>query len=143
MTVMTGSQPAVSIKAGRPAGAVMDSVDSHVAGILSVIRPLPTRHLGLGEPGEELIPGRSWESNSLQLAYAAAQAGCAARRHRLIRDDQDGVLAAAHDQLATGDGMVLGNAQHSPAMPGSTWLLGPAPGACGCSRTRRTPRLPR
>jgi molybdopterin molybdotransferase len=38
----------------------------------------------LAEPGEALIPGQSWESNSLMLAAAATQAGCLACRHRLI-----------------------------------------------------------
>lgn len=60
----------------------------------------------LVEPGEALIPGRSWESNSFMLAAAASRAGCDVRRHRLIRDDRGDVLAAVREALTGADMLV-------------------------------------
>jgi molybdopterin molybdotransferase len=59
----------------------------------------------LAEPGEPLVPGRIWESNSFMLAAAASQAGCDARRHPILRDSADAVLAAV--QAATADADLL------------------------------------
>jgi molybdopterin molybdotransferase len=60
----------------------------------------------LAEPGEPLVPGRIWESNSFMLAAAARQAGCVARRHPIVADRQDAVLAAIEDELARADLLV-------------------------------------
>jgi molybdopterin molybdotransferase len=60
----------------------------------------------LAEPGEPLVPGRIWESNSFMLAAAAAQAGCVARRHPVVRDSTEAVLAAVRDAIADADLLV-------------------------------------
>jgi molybdopterin molybdotransferase len=60
----------------------------------------------LAEPGEPLIPGRIWESNSFMLAAAARQAGCVARRCPIVPDRQDAVLAAIEDELLRADLLV-------------------------------------
>jgi molybdopterin molybdotransferase len=60
----------------------------------------------LAEPGEPLIPGRIWESNSFMLAAAARQAGCVARRRPIVPDRQDAVLAAIEDELPRADLLV-------------------------------------
>jgi len=60
----------------------------------------------LAEPGAPLIPGQIWESNSFMLAAAARQAGCVARRHPIVRDRQDAVLAAIEDELFRADLLV-------------------------------------
>jgi molybdopterin molybdotransferase len=57
----------------------------------------------LVEPGAELIPGQIWESNATMLAAAAREAGCAARRHPILRDDTGAVLAAVQDALDGAD----------------------------------------
>ena len=68
----------------------------------------------LAEPGEPLVPGRIWESNSYMLAAAAAQAGCTVRRHPVVRDSADAVLAAVQaaaagaDLLVTSGGVSMG-----------------------------------
>ncbi len=48
----------------------------------------------LVEPGQPLVPGQIWESNSVMLAAAARQAGCAATRYPVVRDSTEAVLAA-------------------------------------------------
>jgi molybdopterin molybdotransferase len=60
----------------------------------------------LAEPGGSVIPGQTWESNSYMLAAAARQAGCVPRRHPVVRDDQDAVLAAVRGALADADLLV-------------------------------------
>jgi molybdopterin molybdotransferase len=60
----------------------------------------------LAEPGEPLVPGRSWESNSMMLAAAGRRAGCDVRRHRLLRDDRDDVLTALQEALADADMLI-------------------------------------
>ncbi len=57
----------------------------------------------LVEPGTELIPGQIWESNATMLAAAAREAGCAALRYPIVRDDTAAVLAAVQDALADAD----------------------------------------
>jgi molybdopterin molybdotransferase len=57
----------------------------------------------LVEPGSELVPGQIWESNATMLAAAAREAGCAARRYPIVRDDTDAVLAAVQDALPDAD----------------------------------------
>ena len=58
------------------------------------------------EPGQPLVPGQIWESNSVMLAAAARQAGCEARRYPVVRDDADAVLAAVADALTGADLLV-------------------------------------
>jgi molybdopterin molybdotransferase len=58
------------------------------------------------EPGQPLVPGQIWESNSVMLAAAARQAGCAATRYPVVRDDLDAVLAAVKDAAAGADLLV-------------------------------------
>jgi molybdopterin molybdotransferase len=60
----------------------------------------------LAEPGETLVPGRIWESNSVLLTAAARQAGCPAIRHRPVPDDTDALLAAVQDALGGADLLV-------------------------------------
>jgi molybdopterin molybdotransferase len=60
----------------------------------------------LVEPGAALVPGQIWESNATMLAAAARQAGFDARRHPIVRDDSEAVLAALEDALATADLLV-------------------------------------
>jgi molybdopterin molybdotransferase len=57
----------------------------------------------LVEPGQPLVPGQIWESNSVMLAAAARQVGCAARRYPLVRDDTAAVLAAVEDAVTGAD----------------------------------------
>lgn len=60
----------------------------------------------LAGPGTPLIPGQTRESNSFMLAAAARQAGCVPRRYRVIRDDQDDLLAVVRDASTTTDLLV-------------------------------------
>jgi molybdopterin molybdotransferase len=57
----------------------------------------------LVEPGQPVVPGQIWESNSVMLAAAARQASCAATRYPVVRDRADAVLAAVQDALAGAD----------------------------------------
>jgi molybdopterin molybdotransferase len=57
----------------------------------------------LVDPGGELIPGQIWESNATMLAAAAREAGCPARRHPIVRDNTDAVLAAVEEALEGAD----------------------------------------
>ncbi|MGO8960882.1 MAG: gephyrin-like molybdotransferase Glp [Streptosporangiaceae bacterium] len=57
----------------------------------------------LVEPGTRLVPGQIWESNATMLAAAAREAGCAARRHPIVPDKTDAVLAAVQDALDEAD----------------------------------------
>jgi molybdopterin molybdotransferase len=57
----------------------------------------------LVEPGQPLVPGQIWESNSVMLAAAARAAGCPATRYPVVRDNADAVLAAVQDALGSAD----------------------------------------
>jgi molybdopterin molybdotransferase len=57
----------------------------------------------LVDPGGELARGQIWESNATMLAAAARQAGCPARRHPVVRDSVDAVLAAVEEALPETD----------------------------------------
>lgn len=57
----------------------------------------------LVEPGQPVVPGQIWESNSVMLAAAARQAGCAATRYPVVRDRADAVLTAVQDALTSAD----------------------------------------
>jgi molybdopterin molybdotransferase len=58
------------------------------------------------EPGQPVAPGQIWESNSRMLAAAAHQAGFAARRHPIVPDRKEAVLAALEAALAGSDLLV-------------------------------------
>jgi molybdopterin molybdotransferase len=58
------------------------------------------------EPGQRLVPGQIWESNSVMLAAAARRADCEARRYPVVRDSTDAVLAAVQDALTGADLLV-------------------------------------
>ncbi|HEY2288345.1 MAG TPA: gephyrin-like molybdotransferase Glp [Streptosporangiaceae bacterium] len=60
----------------------------------------------LVEPGQPLVPGQIWESNSVMLAAAARQAGCAVTRYPVVRDSTDAVLAAVQDAMSGADLLV-------------------------------------
>jgi len=105
----------------------------------------------LAEPGQPLVPGRIWDSNSYMLAAAARQAGCDTTRHPTLRDDPETVLAAIEtaaagaDLLITSGGVSMGG-EHDvvkaalsklgtvtfrkvamqPGMPQGFGLLGPS-----------------
>ncbi|MBV9094843.1 MAG: molybdopterin molybdotransferase MoeA [Streptosporangiaceae bacterium] len=57
----------------------------------------------LAEPGEPIVPGRIWDSNSFMLAAAAREAGCLADRQAIVPDNPRQVLPAIEDQLARAD----------------------------------------
>jgi molybdopterin molybdotransferase len=57
----------------------------------------------LTEPGQPLIPGKIWDSNSFMLAAAAREAGCLAFRHGPVPDDPRELLPAIEDQLLRAD----------------------------------------
>ncbi len=57
----------------------------------------------LVDPGAELVRGQIWESNATMLAAAARHAGCPARRHPIVRDSIDAVLAAVEEALPDTD----------------------------------------
>nr|MDQ2875940.1 molybdopterin molybdotransferase MoeA [Actinomycetota bacterium] len=58
------------------------------------------------EPGQPLVAGQIWESNSVMLAAAARQAGCTVTRYPVVRDTADAVLAAVQDAMAGADLLV-------------------------------------
>ena len=58
------------------------------------------------EPGQPLVPGQIWESNSVMLAAAARQAGCPVIRYPVVRDRAEAVLAAVQDAMASCDLLV-------------------------------------
>ena len=96
------------LAAGTPIGPVQLGLLA-AAGLGSVLaRPRPRVTVistgdELIEPGQPLVPGQIWESNSVMLAAAARQAGCEARRYPVVRDDTDAVLAAVQDALTEAD----------------------------------------
>ena len=57
----------------------------------------------LVEPGQPVLPGQIWESNSVMLAAAARQAGSAATRYPVVRDRAEAVLTAVRDALTSAD----------------------------------------
>jgi molybdopterin molybdotransferase len=57
----------------------------------------------LTEPGSPLVPGRIWDSNSYMIAAAARQAGAAANRQVIVRDDPAKILPALEAQAAQAD----------------------------------------
>ncbi|PRH77043.1 molybdopterin molybdenumtransferase MoeA [Streptomyces solincola] len=60
----------------------------------------------LVQPGEELTPGRIYDSNSYALAAAARDAGAIAYRVGAVTDDADTLRATIEDQLIRADLLV-------------------------------------
>jgi molybdopterin molybdotransferase len=60
----------------------------------------------LVEPGRPLRPGQIYESNSVLLAAAVAEAGGEARTLHFVPDDVDQFLSTVRDELATADLLV-------------------------------------
>jgi molybdopterin molybdotransferase len=60
----------------------------------------------LVDPGGKLIPGQIWESNATMLAAAAREVGCPARRHPIVPDSTDAVLAAVGESLDGADVLI-------------------------------------
>jgi molybdopterin molybdotransferase len=60
----------------------------------------------LAEPGESLIPGQVWDSNSIMLAAAARHGGGVVRRHPIVSDNIHQVLAAVQETLSCADMLV-------------------------------------
>jgi molybdopterin molybdotransferase len=96
------------LRAGTRLGAVHLALLAAAGHGAVVARPRPRVTViatgnELVEPGGELVPGQIFESNAIMLSAAARQAGCAALRHPIVRDDTAAVLAAVQDALATAD----------------------------------------
>jgi molybdopterin molybdotransferase len=96
------------LRAGTRLGAVHLALLAAAGHGAVVARPRPRVTViatgnELVEPGGELVPGQIFESNAIMLSAAARQAGCAAVRHPIVRDDTAAVLAAVQDALATAD----------------------------------------
>jgi molybdopterin molybdotransferase len=60
----------------------------------------------LADPGQPIIPGRIWDSNSFMIAAAAREAGCHAYRQAIVPDNPEEVLPAIEDQLVRADMMI-------------------------------------
>lgn len=60
----------------------------------------------LTEPGNPLVPGQIWDSNSYMIAAAAREAGARAYRRSVVPDDREGVLPALEEQLHHADLLV-------------------------------------
>ncbi|MBJ7450487.1 MAG: molybdopterin molybdotransferase MoeA [Blastococcus sp.] len=98
----------VALSAGSPLGAAQLGLAAAVG-----LTELPVRRrprvlvLSTGSelvaPGEPLLPGQIYESNSLLLAAAIEEAGGLPRRLHFVPDDVDQFLTTVRAQLATAD----------------------------------------
>jgi hypothetical protein len=70
---MTGRQPATGI-AERPGRTALNPADSYLAGVLSVIRPLPPRRLGLDNADGAVLAEDA--SRDIVLVRSPARADC-------------------------------------------------------------------
>jgi molybdopterin molybdotransferase len=99
---------AVALEAGSPLGAAQLGLAASVG-----LTELPVRRkprvlvLSTGSelvaPGQELLPGQIYESNSQLLVAAVEDAGGEARRLHFVPDDVEQFLAAVRSELATAD----------------------------------------
>ena len=99
------------LAAGTPIGPVQLGLLAAAGLGAALARPRPRVTVistgdELVEPGQPLVPGQIWESNSVMLAAAARQAGCTVTRYPVVRDDADAVLAAVQDAMAGADLLV-------------------------------------
>jgi molybdopterin molybdotransferase len=99
---------AVALVAGSPLGAAQLGLAAAVGvTTLPVCRKPRVLVLSTGSelvaPGQPLLPGQIYESNSQLLVAAVEDAGGEARRLHFVPDDVDQFLAAVRAELATAD----------------------------------------
>jgi molybdopterin molybdotransferase len=99
---------AVALSAGTPLGAAQLGLAAAVGvSTVSVRRRPRVLVLSTGselvEPGQPLLPGQIYESNSTLLAAAVEEAGGEPRRLHFVPDDVDQFLTTVRAELATAD----------------------------------------
>ena len=99
---------AVALSAGTPLGAAQLGLAAAVGvSTVSVRRRPRVLVLSTGselvEPGQPLLPGQIYESNSMLLAAAVEEAGGEPRRLHFVPDDVDQFLTTVRAELATAD----------------------------------------
>jgi molybdopterin molybdotransferase len=102
------AEGSVALTAGSPLGAAQLGLAAAVGlSTLPVRRKPRVLVLSTGSelvaPGEPLLPGQIYESNSALLAAAVEEAGGEARRLHFVPDDVDEFLATVRAELATAD----------------------------------------
>jgi molybdopterin molybdotransferase len=98
----------VALSAGTPLGAAQLGLAAAVGVTTLPVRRRPrvlvlTTGSELVEPGQPLLPGQIYESNSLLLAAAVEEAGGEARRLHFVPDDADQFLSTVRAELSTAD----------------------------------------
>src|SRR4051794_9336513 len=99
---------AVALTAGTPLGAAQLGVAAAVGATTLPVRRRPrvlvvSTGSELVEPGQPLLPGQIYESNSRLLAAAVENAGGSARRLHFVPDDVDAFLATLRSELPSAD----------------------------------------
>jgi molybdopterin molybdotransferase len=99
---------AVALTAGTPLGAAQLGLAAAVGLTVLPVRRRPrvlvlSTGSELVAPGQPLLPGQIYESNSLLLAAAVEDAGGEARRLHFVPDDVEQFLATVRAELATAD----------------------------------------
>jgi molybdopterin molybdotransferase len=100
----------VALEAGSPLGAAQLGLAAAVGARTLWVRRRPrvlvlSTGSELVEPGEPLLPGQVYESNSLLLCAAVEDAGGTARRLHFVPDDVDQFLTTVRSELGgRGDG---------------------------------------
>ena len=102
---------AVALTAGSPLGAAQLGLAAAVGVRTLTVRRRPrvlvlSTGSELVEPGEPLLPGQVYESNSLLLCAAVGDAGGSARRLHFVPDDVGQFLATVRAELAEADLLV-------------------------------------
>lgn len=101
----------VALEAGSPLGAAQLGLAAAVGARTLWVRRRPrvlvlSTGSELVEPGDPLLPGQVYESNSLLLCAAVEDAGGTARRLHFVPDDVDQFLATVRAELAGADLLV-------------------------------------
>jgi molybdopterin molybdotransferase len=101
----------VALEAGSPLGAAQLGLAAAVGTRTLWVRRRPrvlvlSTGSELVEPGEPLLPGQVYESNSLLLCAAVEDAGGTARRLHFVPDDVDQFLTTVRSELADADLLV-------------------------------------
>ncbi|MBM7805944.1 molybdopterin molybdotransferase [Geodermatophilus bullaregiensis] len=101
----------VALEAGTPLGAAQLGLAAAVGARTLPVRRRPrvlvlSTGSELVEPGEPLLPGQVYESNSLLLCAAVEDAGGTARRLHFVPDDVDQFLSTVRAELAGADLLV-------------------------------------
>ncbi len=101
----------VALTAGSPLGAAQLGLAAAVGVRTLTVRRRPrvlvlSTGSELVEPGEPLLPGQVYESNSLLLCAAVEDAGGSARRLHFVPDDVGQFLATVRAELAGADLLV-------------------------------------